>query len=121
MAAGGDGLAVGNIDDAVTVRRAGVVGPILLYPTCLPDVADAVEAYDLLPTVSTPEEAAAWAAAFSRPHPVFLKVDVGLFRAGAMPADAPRLFAAVKDLSRLIPAGLYSHFYSYGGEPSPAH
>jgi alanine racemase len=35
MAAGGDGLAVGNIDDAVAVRRAGVMGPILLYPTCL--------------------------------------------------------------------------------------
>jgi alanine racemase len=121
MAAGGDGLAVGNIDDAVAVRRAGVAGPILLYPTCLPDVAAAVEAYDLVPTISTPKEAAAWAAAFSRPRPVFLKVDVGLFRGGAMPADAPTLFAAVKDLSHLVPAGLYGHFYSYGGEPSPAH
>jgi alanine racemase len=121
MAAGGDGLAVGNIDDAVAVRRAGVAGPILLYPTCLPDVATALEANDLIPTISTPEEAFAWAAAFSRPRPVFLKVDVGLFRAGAMPADAPRLFGAVKDLSRLIPAGLYSHFYSYAGEASPAH
>src|SRR5262245_11841875 len=121
MAAGGDGLAVGNIDDAVVVRRAGVAGPILLYPTCLPEVATVVEAYDLIPTISAPEEAAAWAAAFSRPRPVFLKVDVGLFRGGAMPADAPGLFAAVKDLSRLIPAGLYGHFYSYGGEPSPEH
>src|SRR5262249_19520487 len=121
MAAGGDGLAVGNIDDAVAVRRAGVAGPILLYPTCLAEVAASVEAYALLPTISTPEEAVAWAAAFSRPRPVFLKVDVGLFRAGAMPADAPYLFGAVKDLSRLIPAGLYGHFYSYGGAPSPAH
>jgi alanine racemase len=121
MAAGGDGLAVGNIDDAVAVRRAGVMGPILLYPTCLPEVASSVEAYDLIPTISTPEEAVAWAAAFSRPRPVFLKVDVGLFRAGAMAADAPHLFGAVKDLSRLIPAGLYGHFYSYGGTPSAAH
>ena len=121
MAAGGDGLAVGNIDDAVAVRRTGVAGPILLYPTCLPEIATSVEAYDLIPTISTPEEAAAWAAAFSRPRPVFLKIDVGLFRAGAMPADAPHLFGAVKDLSRLIPAGLYGHFYSYGGAPSPDH
>ena len=30
MTAGGDGLAVGNIDDAVAVRNAGVAGPILL-------------------------------------------------------------------------------------------
>ena len=57
MAAGGDGLAVGNIDDAVAVRRAGVAGPILLYPTCLPEIATSVEAYDLIPTISTPEEA----------------------------------------------------------------
>jgi hypothetical protein len=48
----------------VAVRRAGVAGPILLYPTCLPEVATAVEAYDLIPTISTPEEAVAWAVAF---------------------------------------------------------
>jgi alanine racemase len=44
MAAGGDGLAVGNVDDAVAVRNAGVAGSILLYPTCVPEVAAAVAA-----------------------------------------------------------------------------
>lgn len=121
MAAGADGLAVGNINDAVAVRRAGVKGPILLYPTCLPDAAPTAEALDLMPTISTPEEAETWNAAFSRPHPVFIKTDVGLFRAGAMPEDAPALIAAVKRLPNLKPAGHYSHIYSYGAEPSPAH
>ena len=121
VAAGADGLAVGNIDDALAVRRAGVSAPILLYPTCLPDVTPMVEAHDLIPTISTPEEAQAWHAAFSAPRPVFLKADVGLFRAGVMPDDAAALFDAVKKLSRLVPAGLYGHFYSYGGEPSPEH
>jgi alanine racemase len=48
-------------------------------------------------------------------------VDVGLFRAGAMPADAPQLFETVKRLRKLEPRGLYSHFFSYGAEPTPNH
>jgi alanine racemase len=121
IAAGADGLAVGNIDDAIAVRQAGIRGRILLYPTCLPEAAPSVEAHDLIPTISSIDEAQGWQRAFSVPRPVFLKADVGLFRAGVLPHDAPALFACVRQLSRLLPAGVYSHFYSYGAEPSPHH
>ena len=81
-----------------------------------------VEAHDLIPTISTPEEAQAWNAAFSAPRPVFLKADVGLFRAGVMPDDAAALFDTVKQLSRLVPAGLYEPFLQlWRAEPSPEH
>ncbi|MCC7275669.1 MAG: alanine racemase [Alphaproteobacteria bacterium] len=114
MQAGADGLAVGNIDDALAIRAAGVAGPLLLYPSCLPEVAATVEALDLVPTVSTVEEAAAWNAAFSRRRKVFLKVDVGLLRAGSMVGQLPDLLHALGRLDRLEPAGLYGHFFSYG-------
>ena len=121
MENGADGLAVGNINDGVAVRQAGIAGALLLYPTCLPDAAPAVEAYDFIPTISTPEEAAAWNAALTQSRPVFLKVDVGLFRAGAMPKDAAGLFQAVRDMPRLHIKGLYSHFFGYGAKPTPEH
>jgi len=119
--AGADGLAVGNIDDAVAIRGAGVSGPLLLYPTCLPDCAAAVQSLDLMPTISAVEEASAWDAALTVPCKVFLKVDVGLLRAGATLAEFPRLLDALRGLRRLRVAGLYSHFFSYGASPSPAH
>ncbi|MGE0723032.1 MAG: alanine racemase [Alphaproteobacteria bacterium] len=118
---GADGLAVGNIDDAVAVRRAGTTLPLLLYPTCLPDCAGAAEALDLMPTVSTVEEAEGWSAAFSAPRKAFLKVDVGLLRAGATLGEFPALLDALPRLSNLRVAGLYSHFFSYGAAPTPAH
>lgn len=117
---GADGLAFGNIDDAVAVRRAGAAVPLLLYPTCLPDVAAAVEQFDLMPTISTVEEATAWNAALSAPRDVFLKADVGLLRAGATVGDFPALAQAMGGLPRLRVAGLYSHFFSYGAAPTRA-
>lgn len=73
-----------------------------------------MEALDLVPTVSTLEEATAWNAAFTGRRKVFLKVDVGLLRAGAMVADLPSIFAALGGLERLELAGIYGHFFSYG-------
>ncbi|MGE0719391.1 MAG: alanine racemase [Alphaproteobacteria bacterium] len=118
---GADGLAVGNIDDAAAIRATGVTAPILLYPTCLPDRADAVEALDLIPSLSTAEEAEAWGAAFTRPRPVFLKVDVGLLRAGATLGGLPALLDAVRRRPNLRSAGLYGHFFSYGAAAGSAN
>ncbi|MGA0598428.1 alanine racemase [Enterovirga sp. CN4-39] len=115
IAGGADGLAVGNIDDAVSVRRAGVTAPVMLYPTCLPEVAAAVSDLDLTPTVSTPEEAESWAAAFGKRRSIFAKFDVGLMRGGAQPSELGALLAAIVDSPNLTLAGIYTHFHTYGG------
>jgi alanine racemase len=61
-------------------------------------------------SVSSAEEVAAWDAA-SRGHlKVFVKIDAGAFRAGALPRDAHATFAAFKSVRRLDLAGVYSHF-----------
>jgi alanine racemase len=119
--AGADGIAVGNGDDAAIIRSAGIEGRILVYPGCLPGSAKDVERLDLMPTISTAEEAVAWDAALTRPRDVFLKVDVGLFRAGAMSGDCDSLFREIKRSRNLHPVGLYSHFFSYGADHSRAH
>jgi alanine racemase len=114
--AGADGLAVGNIDDALEIRHAGVAAPILLYPNCLPDAAPEILALGLIPTLSAPEEVEAWAAALGRPHPVFAKFDVGLFRGGAQPSSMGELLARIAATKTLRLAGVYTHFHTYGGE-----
>ncbi len=107
---GTEGLALGSIYDALAIRKGGITVPILLYPTCLPDQADVLRANDLMPTVSSPEDAAAWNGAASGKLKVFVKIDAGAFRAGALPRDAAATFAAVRTAKNLELAGAYSHF-----------
>ncbi|NNM70864.1 alanine racemase [Enterovirga aerilata] len=115
VAGGADGLAVGNIDDAISIRRAGVTAPVMLYPTCLPEVATAVAEFDLTPTVSTPAEVESWATAFDGRRPVFAKFDVGLMRGGAQPSEFGALLARIAANPKLSLAGIYTHFHTYGG------
>lgn len=116
---GAAGIAVGSANDAVAMRIGGIHASILVYPACLADAAPLFERHDLIPTISTEDDAQAWNAALTKPREVFLKVDVGLFRAGTMFNQADRFFSAVKTMSKLKPIGIYSHFFSYGADQSP--
>ena len=111
---GAAGVAFGNLDRALAARRAGVGLPILLYPTCLPDTAPALEEHGLMPSLSTMEDVAAWSR-HARSLKVFLKLDGGGFRAGALPHEAPAVARAIADSNTLELAGAYGHpMASYG-------
>ncbi len=110
---GTDGLAVGNINDALAIRQAGVELPILLYPNCLPETADVVSEHRLIPTISSEKEAQAWAQASQRPLAVFPKIDVGLLRGGVLPDKAISLIKAITENKLLHLAGIYTHFHGY--------
>ena len=107
---GAEGLALGNIYDAVAIREGGVTLPILLYPTCLPAQAELLRHYDLMPSISNSDDAASWNAAASGHLKAFVKLDAGAFRAGALPRDAAATFAAVHNARNLELAGAYAHF-----------
>ena len=64
----------------------------------------------LMASLSSAEEAVAWQEASRGRLKVFVKIDAGAFRAGALPRDARAIFAAVKGLRHLDLAGAYSHF-----------
>ena len=108
------GLAFGNLDRAVAAREAGIRLPILLYPTCLPDAAPFLERHDFMPTVSTLEEVTAWSR-HATSLQVYLKLDGGGFRAGALPHHAAAVAQAIADSPNLKLAGVYGHpMTSYG-------
>lgn len=119
-AVGVTGFACGNVDAALACREAGIGSPILLYPTCLPGAAPILERHRLMPTLSTLEDVAAWDAAASRRLPVFLKIDAGGFRAGALPHQAVGVAKAIAESRRLSLAGVYGHpMTSYGFADEP--
>jgi len=110
---GTDGIAVGNIHEAISIRESGVNVPLLLYPNCLPEAAEKVIQYNLMPTLSSQDEAADWSKNCESPLSVFAKVDVGLLRGGVMFDQALGLIKAIDSSSALSLAGVYTHLHGY--------
>lgn len=118
-AANVDGLAFGTIDQALACREYGVKAPMLIYPSCLPDQADILIENNLMPSLSTLEDVAAWDANANTHLDVFLKIDAGGYRAGAFAQSAADVARAIVESKRLKLAGVYGHpmaSYGVGGE-----
>ncbi|WP_349437740.1 alanine racemase [Pararhizobium sp. A13] len=105
---GVDGFAVASLLDAVAIRDVGVRLPILLYPGALPAAAPTVEALDLTVSVSSADELDLWRAAMKKTR-VFIKVDLGFFRAGATPLEAGRLLLVANTHADVQVEGIYAH------------
>jgi alanine racemase len=117
IAAGASWLGVTSVGEAVLLRRAGIVEPVLAW---LFDPARAGEAvaHDVDLSVSSTSDLAAVAAAGGRPR-IHLKLDTGLHRSGCPGEDWARLVSTAATLEstgvvRVV--GVWSHL-SHGGEP----
>ena len=110
-------FAVGSVDDALAIRRAGIEDEILLYPNCLPDAVAAIESHALTITINGIDEAKAWNSAASRPVAAFIKIDVGALRSGVVSREAGRLAAELRRLDKLVVVGAYAHLHL----PDPVH
>ena len=103
-----DGFAVASLLDAIAIRRAGALNPILLYPGVTISAAAVVESLDLIISVSSLDELRRWTAVIDRLR-VFIKLDLGFFRAGATPAQAKTLIAAAAADPNIRLEGIYAH------------
>jgi alanine racemase len=114
QAGGASWLGVADLAEAVTLRRAGITGPVL----CLMTFGDPAEAIrrqvdvtaGSVAFVAKVEAAAAAAGVQARLH---LEADTGLSRGGATPADWPgvveaALAAQARGAVRVV--GVWSHF-----------
>lgn len=115
-AAGTDWLGVATVDEALTLRAAGDVGPLL----CWLDVpgerySEAIQR-DIDVTAYTLAELDAIAGSahhVHRPARLQLKVDTGLSRGGATAGDWPELVASaarLQDRGLVRVTGVWSHF-----------
>lgn len=113
LATGAERLAVARVDEGVRLRRAGITAPILLIAGFLPNEAEAIVRERLTPTVVQVDDALALARAAGRAGEVVdvhVKVDTGLTRYGAPPAEVPSLMRLLRALPTVRVEGLYSHF-----------
>ena len=109
VAGGASWLAVALVEEAVRLREAGIRAPILLLSEPSPAEAPQVVAWNVVPTVYRRSFAEAVAAAAPGPYPVHVKVDTGMHRVGADPADALELVRYVASEPLLELTGLWTH------------
>jgi alanine racemase len=119
VAGGAARLAVALVDEGVELREAGIPEPVLLLSEPPPEAAGAVVAAGLTPTVASIGSVAGLAAAataLGAVLPVHVKVDTGMHRVGADPAEAAALAAAVAAEPALVLEGLWTHLAVADGE-----
>lgn len=138
LAAGADGLCVALASEGAVLRDAGIDAPILVLSEQPSSLAAAIVRYDLTPTVATfagvealgaaaraagravdvhadgraidaRAVAAAVAGATGSSLGVHLKVDTGMHRTGAAPADVPALVDLIDRTDGVHLAGVFTH------------
>ncbi|HEX5266603.1 MAG TPA: alanine racemase [Acidimicrobiales bacterium] len=111
-AGGAEWLAVALVEEGLELRQAGIGAPILVLseapPSALPDAVGAGLALTVY-TAAGIAEAAGEGGRLARRVPVHLKVDTGMHRVGADPADAPALAGRIASEPALRFEGLWTH------------
>lgn len=107
---------VANLQEADTLRNAGITAPILLLSPCLPEEHEAVPGRGFHVCISSLEEALDWESLGSQHQckvPVHLVVDTGMGRMGFTESQwNETLFRSLIQLSHLKFEGLCSHLPS---------
>src|SRR5512133_3951953 len=94
MQSGTDIFGVANLAEAEAVRSVGRGWPVLMLGACLPHEVDSAVRDEVMPTLSSLDEARLFSAAAQRRRrtvPVHVKVDTGMGRLGARPMEAVAL------------------------------
>jgi alanine racemase len=110
--AGAAGCCVALVEEGAALRTAGVRAPILVLSEPPVEAAGEVVRLQLTPVVYTPTGIEALAAAARRapaPLPVHLKLDTGMHRVGARPAEALTLVRRILAHASLRLDGVMTH------------
>ena len=108
--AGATGLCVALAQEGSELRAAGIEGRIIVLSEQPPDLLPSIVRDRLELTVYSAGQLRALAAAGAVDHPVHLKIDTGMHRVGARPADAVALAQEIDDCPATRLAGVLTHF-----------
>ncbi len=113
LSAGAAWLGVALVEEALSLRAAGITAPILVLSEPHPTAGRACAEHGIAVTICTVEGVRAFGAAgrgSGRPVAAHLKVDTGMHRQGCLPADLPVLLRCAMAEPGLALQGLSSHF-----------
>lgn len=111
--AGADYLGVANLQEALELREAGILSPILILTESPTSVADEIIQHGLTQTVYSFSEAKALSEESEKrkkPVRVHIKIDTGMGRVGVLPSEAMAFITKVASLPGLALEGVFTHF-----------
>ncbi|MBS5518867.1 MAG: alanine racemase [Acidaminococcus sp.] len=115
LAAGVNYLAVSMTQEALELREAGIMAPILILGTMTEEHEKALVDYNITQTVydlAVAQELSAAALQENKVAKVHLAVDTGMNRIGCRPEEAANLAEAISKLPHVELEGMFSHFAS---------
>jgi alanine racemase len=111
-------LAVTRVEEAIPIREAGVLAPLLLLAPAPPGDEDEIVARDLTACVSNFEDAVRLSDAAQkqgRAVRAHLKIDTGMNRFGVAPREAVEISKRIAALPHLRLEAAFTHFAFAGG------
>ncbi len=115
MQSGTDVFGVANLSEAEAIRSVGRGWQILMLGACLPEEIPYAVSDDIMPTISSIQEANLFNAEARRRGKivkVHIKIDTGMGRLGVCWEKAIELIENVRKLPLLQIEGIYTHFSS---------
>lgn len=106
-------LAVASIQEAIDLREAGIVAPIISLSLPVPEEIPQILEYDIQPLVIDEEfinELNRAATVMNKKAGVHLKIDTGMSRIGCSPNEAVTLATQINKMDNLILKGVCTHF-----------
>jgi alanine racemase len=113
--AGADMVGVGNVEEGIELREAGITAPILILGGCLKDSEEKIIAYNLRSVIYSYKTAlnlSKEAEKKGKEALVHIKVDTGMGRIGIPPDKAKEFIGAVSSLKNIKIEGILTHFAS---------
>ncbi len=113
MQSGTDVFGVANLSEARNVRSVGQGWPVLMLGACLPDEVESAVQDEIMPTISTLEEARWFSKAavkFGKTVHAHVKVDTGMGRLGVEPGRAVELVREIQQLPGMTVEGVFTHY-----------
>jgi alanine racemase len=110
-----DMLAVARLEEAITLREAGIAAPILNLFPILPDEVEPVVDYDIIQSIDDMEtclELSRCAKDRGKEVRIHLKVDTGMARTGVWYTDAIEFASRLMTFQNLKIDGVFTHFSS---------
>jgi len=109
-----DCFGVANVAEGLEIRRGGLSSPVLLLGPALPSELGVVVKEQFIPTISTAQEASAYAETVSGncSLPMHFVIDTGMGRIGLWGEEAKTTLKAIRQLPRLSIVAISSHLPS---------
>jgi len=121
LAEGAQIIGVGDSTEAIELREAGIVAPLLILGAIVSGEAEKVVAYDIATCIHSSVRARLLdeeAGRQGRTARVHLMVDTGMGRLGVTPGAAPELAREIAELPHLTMEGVATH-YASAASPIP--